>query len=99
MKLLVKSAFLMIIVLDFRFAIYLDPYLVEYLFLINFSFKDKELEVFREEARNQSYLKEEVSLLKNEKETLNQRVVRLEQDLYGARLAAKYLDKELAGRY
>ena len=61
--------------------------------------KDKELEKFREEIVSQAVLKEEVKSLKQERTLLSKRVGALESELYGARLAAKYLDKELAGRY
>ena len=36
---------------------------------------------------------------KKENENLRHSLLALQSELYGARLAAKYLDKELAGRY
>jgi len=56
------------------------------------------LERFRAEATSHTLLQEQVNALKLEKVQLNQRVSALESELYGARLATKYLDKELAGR-
>jgi len=37
--------------------------------------------------------------LKRENSDMKQYVLALQGEVYGARLAAKYLDKELAGRY
>nr|CAB3250333.1 golgi-associated PDZ and coiled-coil motif-containing protein [Phallusia mammillata] len=59
---------------------------------------DDELETFRTEARNQTMLRHEINSLKQEKLALTKKSAGLESELYGARLAAKYLDKELAGR-
>ncbi|XP_076801236.1 Golgi-associated PDZ and coiled-coil motif-containing protein-like isoform X1 [Clavelina lepadiformis] len=59
---------------------------------------DNEMEEFRSEIRGQALLKEEVFTLKQENLALSKRIAALESELYGARLAAKYLDKELAGR-
>lgn len=47
---------------------------------------------------NINLLKEEVSQYKNENNTLKEEIVNLTSEVYGARLAAKYSDKELAGR-
>ena len=41
---------------------------------------------------------EEIAQLKKENSDLKQYVLALQGEVYGARLAAKYLDKELAGR-
>ena len=38
-------------------------------------------------------------MLQQENEELKRYNLALQSELYGARLAAKYLDKELAGRY
>lgn len=43
-------------------------------------------------------LEAEVKLHKKENEALRRHVAVLQAEVYGARLAAKYLDKELAGR-
>ena len=37
--------------------------------------------------------------LEKENEKLRTEIMNLHSEIYGARLAAKYLDKELAGRY
>lgn len=41
----------------------------------------------------------EVKELRIENEELRQYILALQGEVYGARLAAKYLDKELAGRW
>ena len=43
-------------------------------------------------------LEEELKEFKRENEELKKYVLALQGEVYGARLAAKYLDKELAGR-
>lgn len=43
-------------------------------------------------------LEAEVRMLKKENEALRRHIAVLQAEVYGARLAAKYLDKELAGR-
>jgi hypothetical protein len=43
-------------------------------------------------------LEAEVQELRKENSELRQYVLALQGEVYGARLAAKYLDKELAGR-
>ena len=44
-------------------------------------------------------MEQEIDLLKKENNELKQYVLALQGEVYGARLAAKYLDKELAGRF
>lgn len=46
----------------------------------------------------QERVEAEVKELRNENEDLRQYILALQGEVYGARLAAKYLDKELAGR-
>ena len=46
-----------------------------------------------------SKLEAEVKELRKENTELRQYVLALQGEVYGARLAAKYLDKELAGRF
>ena len=41
----------------------------------------------------------EIKELRKETSELKQYILALQGEVYGARLAAKYLDKELAGRY
>lgn len=43
-------------------------------------------------------LRAEVELLRNENKSYRQMILGMQNEVYGARLAAKYLDKELAGR-
>lgn len=50
------------------------------------------------EAQNLSQLEAEVKALRKENIDLRQYTLALQSEVYGARLAAKYLDKELAGR-
>ena len=38
-------------------------------------------------------------MLKKENALLSNRVSKLQDELYGARLAAKYMDKEISGRF
>ncbi len=47
---------------------------------------------------NINLLKEDVAQLNKENKILKEQIVNLSSEIYGARLAAKYLDKELAGR-
>ena len=44
-------------------------------------------------------LESETNQFRKENEDLRKYVFQLQGEVYGARLAAKYLDKELAGRY
>uniref|UniRef100_H2YVJ7 PDZ domain-containing protein n=1 Tax=Ciona savignyi TaxID=51511 RepID=H2YVJ7_CIOSA len=57
-----------------------------------------ELEAFRMDARKEAMYNEEINNLKQDNFAITKKVAALESELYGARLAAKYLDKELAGR-
>ncbi|XP_002127219.2 Golgi-associated PDZ and coiled-coil motif-containing protein [Ciona intestinalis] len=59
---------------------------------------DTELEAFRMNARKEARYSEEINNLKRDNYAITKKVAALESELYGARLAAKYLDKELAGR-
>jgi golgi-associated PDZ and coiled-coil motif-containing protein len=56
----------------------------------------------RFDAKNDHYLmcnlQEELKIYKKENEKLREDAVNLKSEIYGSRLAAKYLDKELAGR-
>ena len=47
---------------------------------------------------NSARLEAEVKELRKENHELKQYILALQGEVYGARLAAKYLDKELAGR-
>ena len=50
------------------------------------------------ELENEARLDAEVKELRKENIDLKQYILALQGEVYGARLAAKYLDKELAGR-
>lgn len=60
--------------------------------------QEKELEASKKEKVKEAKLEAEVKLLKKENEALRRHIAVLQAEVYGARLAAKYLDKELAGR-
>uniref|UniRef100_A0A9J8B0I4 Golgi-associated PDZ and coiled-coil motif containing n=1 Tax=Cyprinus carpio carpio TaxID=630221 RepID=A0A9J8B0I4_CYPCA len=63
------------------------------------SIKDRmELEASKKEKVKEAKLEAEVKMLKKENEALRRHIAVLQAEVYGARLAAKYLDKELAGR-
>ncbi|XP_026857469.2 Golgi-associated PDZ and coiled-coil motif-containing protein isoform X2 [Electrophorus electricus] len=59
---------------------------------------EKELEASKKEKVKEVKLEAEVRMLKKESEALRRHIAVLQAEVYGARLAAKYLDKELAGR-
>ncbi|XP_063299555.1 Golgi-associated PDZ and coiled-coil motif-containing protein isoform X3 [Pelobates fuscus] len=59
---------------------------------------EKELEASKKEKVKEAQLEAEVKLLRKENESLRRHIAVLQAEVYGARLAAKYLDKELAGR-
>lgn len=59
---------------------------------------EQELEASKKDKLAEARLEAEVRLLKKENEALRRHMAVLQAEVYGARLAAKYLDKELAGR-
>ncbi|XP_008300412.1 Golgi-associated PDZ and coiled-coil motif-containing protein [Stegastes partitus] len=59
---------------------------------------EQELEASKKEKLAEARLEAEVRLFKKENEALRRHMAVLQAEVYGARLAAKYLDKELAGR-
>ncbi|KAJ8009042.1 hypothetical protein DPEC_G00084730 [Dallia pectoralis] len=59
---------------------------------------EKELQANKKEKVKEVKLDAEVRLHKKENEALRRHIAVLQAEVYGARLAAKYLDKELAGR-
>ncbi|XP_077977664.1 Golgi-associated PDZ and coiled-coil motif-containing protein-like [Glandiceps talaboti] len=59
---------------------------------------ESEIETFKKDAMKEAMLESEVKELKKENSELRQHILALQGEVYGARLAAKYLDKELAGR-
>lgn len=58
----------------------------------------QELESSKKEKQLEARLEAELRLYKKENEALRRHMAVLQAEVYGARLAAKYLDKELAGR-
>lgn len=61
-------------------------------------FQEQELEAGKKEKVAEARLETEVHLFRKENEALRRHIAVLQAEVYGARLAAKYLDKELAGR-
>uniref|UniRef100_A0A3Q3WPN5 PDZ domain-containing protein n=1 Tax=Mola mola TaxID=94237 RepID=A0A3Q3WPN5_MOLML len=59
---------------------------------------EQELKASKKEKMAEERLEAEVRLYKKENEALRRHMAVLQAEVYGARLAAKYLDKELAGR-
>ncbi|KAL3998050.1 Golgi-associated PDZ and coiled-coil motif-containing protein [Acanthocheilonema viteae] len=59
---------------------------------------EQEILNFRSEIRPPAKLRSEVELLRKENKKYRQMILGMQNEVYGARLAAKYLDKELAGR-
>ncbi|KAL5010551.1 hypothetical protein ScPMuIL_012856 [Solemya velum] len=59
---------------------------------------EEEIEKQKAEAMGLKRLEAEVREYKKENQELRQYILALQSEVYGARLAAKYLDKELAGR-
>ncbi len=66
--------------------------------LFDYMSQEKELEASKKEKVKEAKLEAEVKMLKKENEALRRQIAVLQAEVYGARLAAKYLDKELAGR-
>ncbi|VDO26049.1 unnamed protein product [Onchocerca flexuosa] len=59
---------------------------------------EQEILNFRSEIRPPAKLRSEVEFLRKENKKYRQMILAMQNEVYGARLAAKYLDKELAGR-
>lgn len=59
---------------------------------------ENEMEQYRKNSQKEALLEAEVIQLRKENKELRNYIYSLQNELYGARLAAKYLDKELAGR-
>ncbi|XP_023215943.1 Golgi-associated PDZ and coiled-coil motif-containing protein-like [Centruroides sculpturatus] len=59
---------------------------------------ENEMEQYRKNSQREALLEAEVIQLRKENKELRSYIYSLQNELYGARLAAKYLDKELAGR-
>lgn len=56
------------------------------------------MEQYRSTVYKETLHETQLSHLRRENEILKQLTVALESEVFGSRLAAKYLDKELAGR-
>lgn len=56
------------------------------------------MEQYRSTVYKETLHETQLNFLRQENELLKKSVVALESEVFGARLAAKYLDKELAGR-
>lgn len=59
---------------------------------------ENEMEQYRSVVYKETLYETQLSHLRRENELLKQLTVALESEVFGSRLAAKYLDKELAGR-
>nr|XP_054752663.1 Golgi-associated PDZ and coiled-coil motif-containing protein-like [Lytechinus pictus] len=57
-----------------------------------------EMQTFKADSFKQVRLEAELDVMRKENAELRQHILGLQGEVYGARLAAKYLDKELAGR-
>lgn len=57
------------------------------------------MSTFHKDTLSLTKAKIELKMLREEQAEMLQYVANMETELYGSRLAAKYLDKELAGRY
>ena len=60
--------------------------------------QEAEMNSRQQTAAALSRFESEVKLFKKDNLELRQYILALQSEVYGARLAAKYLDKELAGR-
>ena len=61
--------------------------------------QEEEIEKRKNAETPPAQMEAEMQELKRENSEMKQYVLALQGEVYGARLAAKYLDKELAGRY
>lgn len=76
-----------------------ESFLNSFFIILFLFFKERELEANKKEKVKEAQLEAEVKLLRKENEALRRHIAVLQAEVYGARLAAKYLDKELAGRH
>ena len=53
---------------------------------------------YRQDATREALLTSQSKQFQKENEDMRNYILQLQGEVYGARLAAKYLDKELAGR-
>ncbi|XP_002167025.2 Golgi-associated PDZ and coiled-coil motif-containing protein isoform X1 [Hydra vulgaris] len=59
---------------------------------------ENDLTQFRQNAIKESQVTEEIKIIKKENDALRKYITQIQGEVCGARLAAKYLEKELAGR-
>ena len=57
------------------------------------------MESFKADGMKEARMEAELKEFQKENVELRQHIMALQGEVYGARLAAKYLDKELAGRW
>ena len=60
--------------------------------------QETELKQYRQDATREALLTSQNKQFQKENEDMRNYILQLQGEVYGARLAAKYLDKELAGR-
>jgi len=65
---------------------------------LKYFFKEEQIAKQREEFKQNVISEIKVQELEKENEKLKTQLINLQSEIYGSRLAAKYLDKELAGR-
>ncbi len=65
---------------------------------MKYLFKEEQIAKQREEFKQNVTSEIKVQELEKENEKLKTQLINLQSEIYGSRLAAKYLDKELAGR-
>ena len=61
--------------------------------------QEQEMESFKSDAIKEARMEAELKEFQKENAEQRQHIMALQGEVYGARLAAKYLDKELAGRW
>lgn len=61
--------------------------------------QESEIAKYKQDAAKEARLECQVKQVEKENAMLRKHIFSLQGEVYGARLAAKYLDKELAGRY
>ena len=83
-----------ILEIQLKVEIYHSISLFKYLFI----HQENELTTFRRDAMKESLLQAQSNQYEKENGELRNQLTQLQGEVYGARLAAKYLDKELAGR-
>ena len=65
---------------------------------ICFFFEEEQIAKQRNELKQNGTWEVKTHELEKENEKLKAQIINLQSEIYGSRLAAKYLDKELAGR-